>query len=85
MFENVFIFLSCLFVGFLSYFAGRWHQKRIAKLDYPVEVGTIVVETSDPDGPFLFLNLDVPVDFIGTHKKVICKVDTNGVVNDSRD
>lgn len=46
--------------------------------DVPV-IGTILIETSDPDGPFLFLDLSIPVDQIGTHSMVRCKVDTNGI------
>lgn len=46
--------------------------------DIPV-IGTILIETSDPDGPFLFLDLSMPVDQIGTYSEVLCKVDTNGV------
>ena len=46
--------------------------------DDPV-IGTILIETSDPDGPFLFLDLSMPVDQIGTHSMVRCKVDTNGI------
>lgn len=46
--------------------------------DVPV-IGTILIETSDPDGPFLFLDLSMPVDQIGTHSMVRCKVDTNGI------
>ena len=46
--------------------------------DVPV-IGTILIETSDPDGPFLFLDLSMPVDQIGTYSEVLCKVDTNGV------
>lgn len=47
--------------------------------DKPV-IGTIIIETSDPDGPFLFLDLSMPVDQIGTYSEVLCKVDTNGVI-----
>ena len=46
--------------------------------DVPV-IGTILIETSDPDGPFLFLDLSMPVDQIGTYSMVRCKVDTNGI------
>lgn len=46
--------------------------------DVPV-IGTILIETSDPDGPFLFLDLSMPVDQICTHSMVRCKVDTNGI------
>ena len=39
--------------------------------DVPV-IGTILIETSDPDGLFLFLDLSMPVDQIGTHSMVLC-------------
>ena len=43
--------------------------------------GTILIETSDPDGPYLFLDLDMPLDVLGNRKTVVCKVDTNGVTS----
>lgn len=48
----------------------------------PKKCGTVLVETSDPDGPYLFLDLSVPIDELGSQKEVIFTVDTNGVVRE---
>ena len=50
----------------------------------PKTVGTLLIETTDPDGPYLFVDLNVPVDEVGSHKKVAMDVQTNGPAN-SRD
>lgn len=64
---------------FLGYYTGKIDTTR--KLS-STECGTVLIETSDPDGPYLFLDLSVPVDEIGKQDKVTFKVDTNGVVRE---
>lgn len=44
-------------------------------------VGTLKVETSDPDGPYLFLELKKDVSNIYTKKYVTFKVDTGGYLS----
>lgn len=70
---SIIIILCCAL-----YRIGRTVQKNIDISNLPVVAGTILIETSDPDGPYLFLDLDLPVDVIGNQKSVICKISTNG-------
>lgn len=58
----------------LLYLASKLRTK-----EQPPVIGTILIETSDPDGPFLFLDLEMPVEQIGTYTEVKCRVNTNGV------
>ena len=58
-----------------------WTSFALRKPDIRETYGTILIETSDPDGPFLFLDLDKSVEEIAMHETVAFKVDTNGVTN----
>lgn len=78
----LFIFVIALPIAFR---AGRARQKATDISERPPVVGTILIETRDADGPYLFLDLSKPVDFIGTKKEVICKIDTNGILPDEND
>lgn len=44
-------------------------------------IGKLHVETSDPDGPFLFVELHRTIDFIKTRDVVILEVDTENYVS----
>ena len=63
----------------IAYRSGRAKQKAVDISELPIVAGTILIETADPDGPYLFLDLEKPVDVVGTQKTVICKVTTNGI------
>lgn len=58
-----------------------WMSSVQQKPDICETYGTILIETSDPDGPFLFLDLDKPIEEIAVHETVAFKVDTNGITN----
>ena len=62
----------------VAYRSGRARQKAVDISELPIIAGTILIDTTDPDGPYLFLDLEKPIDTVGTHKMVICKVSTNG-------
>lgn len=68
-----------------SFRAGRARQKAIDISERPPVVGTILIETRDADGPYLFLDLHKPVDYVGSQTEVVCKIDTNGVLRDDND
>lgn len=68
-----------------GYFFGVYCESKKWKKMIPEDYGRIIIETSDPDGPYLFLDLDVSVDEIGTKDRVCFKIDTNGVTNNSRE
>lgn len=44
-------------------------------------IGKLHVETSDPDGPFLFVELHRTIDFVKTRDIVILEVDTENYVS----
>lgn len=69
----------------IAFRSGRAHQKAIDISERPPVVGTILIETRDADGPYLFLDLHKPVDYVGSQTEVICKIDTNGVLRDDAD
>ena len=66
----------------LGYLRGCVIKENEMLLKMPKKCGTVLVETSDPDGPYLFLDLSVPIDELGSQKEVIFMVDTNGVVRE---
>lgn len=76
----------CVLVAIVSWIIGYLRgcvfkeNEMLSKM--PKRCGTVLVETSDPDGPYLFLDLSVPVDELGSQKEVIFTVDTNGVVRE---
>lgn len=78
--EILFILLAIVFAGMISLLIYVTYNTSTNDDTQPPVIGTILIETSDPDGPFLFLDLDMPIDQIGRYREVVCKVDTNGVV-----
>lgn len=82
------LFLVGLGFFLLGYASGIKSQKtrdeKYIRDTMPKTVGTLLIETTDPDGPYLFVDLNVPVDEVGSHKKVAMDVQTNGPAN-SRD
>lgn len=74
----LFVFILMIVIP-ISYKAGKTKQKAYDIALVPPTVGTILIETSDPDGPYLFLDLEKPVDYIGQHTEVVCKINTNGI------
>lgn len=71
--------LSCFILGYLRGCVctdTKWASR------IPKNCGKVLIETSDPDGPYLFLDLTVPVDELGSMTKAIFEVDTNGVVRE---
>lgn len=75
----VLVAIASFIIGYLRGCVGK-EREMMNKL--PKKCGTVLIETSDPDGPYLFLDLSVPVDQLGTQKEVIFTVDTNGVVRE---
>ena len=76
---DIYVLLALIVIGMALLLIVSTYFTNKKKNDKPPVIGTIVIETSDPDGPFLFLDLSMPVDQIGTHSMVRCKVDTNGI------
>lgn len=66
----------------LGYLRGCVFKENEMLSKMPKKCGTVLIETSDPDGPYLFLDLSVPVDELGSQKEVIFTVDMNGVVRE---
>lgn len=69
----------------IAYRTGRARQKSIDISNLPIVAGTILIDTSDSDGPYLFIDLEKPVDIIGEQKMVLCKVMHNGTDESSRE
>lgn len=76
---GILIAILSFIVGYLE---GCAYKENKMKSKMPKKCGTVLVETSDPDGPYLFLDLSVPIDELGSQKEVIFTVDTNGVVRE---
>lgn len=74
--------LVAIVAWILGYLRGCVFKEDAMLSKMPKKCGTVLVETSDPDGPYLFLDLSVPVDELGSQKEVIFTVDTNGVVRE---
>ena len=83
---TVILFIMSFFIVVpIVYRTGLSRQKAIDISNLPIVAGTILIDTSDPDGPYLFIDLEKPVDVIGERDMVLCKVMHNGVENPSRE
>lgn len=47
----------------------------------PKCIGTLRVDTSDPDGPFIFLEASRSIDFIASKKSVMLKVNFKSYIS----
>lgn len=47
----------------------------------PLDIGTLRIDTSDPDGPFMFLELSKDVDIVASKKYVILKVNLKNYIS----
>ncbi len=47
----------------------------------PLDIGTLRIDTSDPDGPFMFLELSKDVDTVSSKKYVILKVNLKSYIS----
>ena len=70
LFISIIVFLICGYI--LGYSLGKNKRKSI---------GTLRVDSSDPDGPYLFLELETDPDFIKKEKYVLLKVDTKSYIS----
>lgn len=66
----------CLFVAIASCILGYLRGSRQEK-----PVGTLRVDTSDPDGPYLFLELHTPVSEVMKQKQVTLDVNTQSYIS----
>lgn len=68
--EQVAIFFIGLVLGVIT---GRWAIKKILKGD---SIGKLHVETSDEDGPLLFIELNRPPEMLRNKDIAAVKIDT---------
>ena len=47
----------------------------------PLDIGTLRIDTSDPDGPFMFLELSKDVDVVASKKYIILKVNLKSYIS----
>ncbi|WP_336526933.1 hypothetical protein [Bacteroides acidifaciens] len=47
----------------------------------PLDFGTLRIDTSDPDGPFMFLELSKDVDVVASKKYIILKVNLKSYIS----
>lgn len=66
------IYCLCLLIG--GYILGIYHAKQ-----HPI--GTLRVDSSDPDGPYMFLELETDPSVIKKEKYVLLKVDTRSYIS----
>ena len=50
-------------------------------INRPLDIGTLRIDTSDPDGPFMFLELSKDVDTVASKKYVILKVNLKSYIS----
>lgn len=63
----------------LGYFIGRMFERKT--VEETPSVGTLHVETSDPDGPYLFLELSTDVSNVCSMTQVMLDVDTKSYIS----
>lgn len=69
-------FAICLLVGFSCWIFG--YLKGSTQMN---TAGTLRVDTSDPDGPYLFLELHTPVSEVMKQKQVTLDVNTESYIS----
>ena len=47
----------------------------------PLDIGTLRIDTSDPDGPFMFLEMSKDVDTVESKKYVVLKVNLENYIS----
>lgn len=47
----------------------------------PLDIGTLRIDTSDPDGPFMFLELSKDINTIASKKYVVLKVNLKNYIS----
>ena len=47
----------------------------------PLDIGTLRIDTSDPDGPFMFLELSKDVNTVASKKYVVLKVNLKSYIS----
>ena len=57
-------------------------ERRFAKQCENKIVGSLKIDTTDPDGPYIFAEFNKPVDTIFLNKYVILKIDANSISHD---
>lgn len=73
MTEIAIAIIVCLICGYvLGYSLGKNKRKPI---------GTLRIDSSDPDGPYLFLELEVNPEVVKKEKYVLLKVDTKSYIS----
>lgn len=73
----LYVFAICLLVGFSCWIFG-YLKGSTQKKD---TVGALRVDTSDPDGPYLFLELHTPVSEVMKQKQVTLDVNTQSYIS----
>lgn len=63
-----------------GYFIGRMLERN-TQAEMMQSVGTLHVETTDPDGPYLFLELSTDVSEVCSKEKVVLDVDTKSYIS----
>lgn len=72
--------VSGVFGWGLGYFIGRMLERN-NQVETKQSVGTLHIETTDPDGPYLFLELSTDVSDVCDKEKVVLDVDTKSYIS----
>ena len=72
--ETLFIILVSIF----SFSAGVVGQRLYFDLR---RVGKLHIETSDPDGPLLFVELKQPIEYLMDKNEVVLEIDTENYIS----
>ena len=74
---EVIVIIACLFI-FMSYWIGYSVGKD--KTEKTQTLGTLQIDHSDPDMPYLFL-LDYDLDYIATKKQAMFEVKVENIIS----
>ena len=72
--ELVMAIIYCLSLLIGGYILGIYHAKQNP-------IGTLRIDSSDPDGPYLFLELETDPNVLKKEKYVTLKVDTKSYIS----
>ena len=68
------IFATAMFFSLIGFAAGAFIMyNKIASEETPV--GTLRIDESDPDGDYMFLSLNIPVDKVKAKKQAMLRVE----------
>lgn len=76
----LFYFAIGILIALAAWVSGYLARDASAKRE-KIHCGTLMIDTSDPDGPYMFLNLSIPVEEVISKEEVTFGVEVKDFVS----